>query len=90
MIYKELQREQEQFIETGDFTTDLQPAIEQLYRDDGEKVMMAQYRLLGGMDKKSDFSAPPGGCGWSTSLVHVWRRRSYGLTRQRGSPYRGL
>ena len=55
MIYKELQREQEQFIETGDFTTDLQPIIEQLYRDEGEKVMMAQYKLLGGMDKKSDF-----------------------------------
>lgn len=55
VIYKELQREQEQFIETGDFTTDLQPAIEQLYRDEGEKVMTAQYKLLGGMDKKSDF-----------------------------------
>ena len=37
MIYKELQREQEQFIETGDFTTDLQPAIEQLYREEGRK-----------------------------------------------------
>lgn len=55
MIYKELQREQEQFIETGDFTTDLQPAIEQLYREEGVKVMTAQYKLLGGMDKKSDF-----------------------------------
>ena len=55
MIYKELQREQEQFIETGDFTTDLQPAIEQLYREEGAKVMMAQYKLLGGMYKKSDF-----------------------------------
>ena len=55
MIYKELQREQEQFIETGDFTTDLQPIFEQLYREEGVKVMMAQYKLLGGMDKKSDF-----------------------------------
>src|SRR5690606_19330306 len=45
----------EQFIETGDFTTDLQPIFEQLYRDEGVKVMMAQYKLLGGMDKKSDF-----------------------------------
>ena len=55
MIYRELQREQDQFIETGDFTTDLQPAIEQLYREEGVKVMTAQYKLLGGMDKKSDF-----------------------------------
>lgn len=55
MIYKELQREQEQFIETGDFTTDLAPIIEHLYRDEGVKVMMSQYKLLGGMDKKSDF-----------------------------------
>ena len=55
MIYKELQREQEQFIETGDFTTNIQPVIEQLYRDEGVKVMMAQYKLLGGMGKKSDF-----------------------------------
>jgi hypothetical protein len=55
MIYKELQREQEQFIETGDFTTNLQPIIEQLYREEGVKIMTAQYKLLGGMDKKSDF-----------------------------------
>ena len=55
MIYKELQREQEQFIESGDFTTDLQPIIEQLYREEGVKVMAAQYKLMGGMDKKSYF-----------------------------------
>lgn len=55
MIYKELQREQEQFIETGDFTTNMQPIIEELYRSEGEKVMEGQYKLLGGMEKKSDF-----------------------------------
>lgn len=55
MIYKELQREQKQLIETGNFTTDMAGIFSELYRSEGEKMMMSQYKLLGGMDKKSDF-----------------------------------
>lgn len=55
MIYKELQREQKEFIETGNFTTDMSAIFSELYRMEGEKMMMSQYKLLGGMDKKSDF-----------------------------------
>ena len=78
MIYKELQIEQELFIETGNFTTYLQPAIEQLYREEGEKVMTAQYKLLGGMDKKSDFFSTA----WRVWVEHfIGTRRAQKIVR---------
>ena len=54
LFYKELQRQKEELIKTGSFTSKFEDIYLKLYKEDGYQIIVNQYKLLKGLQTTKD------------------------------------